>query len=148
MNNIEKRKSFKAGFTKIAFKELVISIGICIILILFGLKSINKIEDIWSYDIAIGYLMVISGFSVISYTVYNYTKEFNQYIVISPRGIIYQKGELYFSEEWGTVKLITTKNNNSFMLKSTDSTITVKRKYFPKFDIILTILSMGMESQV
>ena len=146
MSSIEKRKSFKAGFTKTALIELSILTLLCISIILFGLKSINRPENIWYADIKAGYIIITLGLGSIIFLICNYTKELKQYIVINPKGIIYQKGDLYFSEEWDTVKLIAgKKNNNFFLLKSTDSTITVKRKYFPKFDIILTILNMGLE---
>jgi len=138
---IEKRKSFKSGFTKQLIAELSSIVFISIITIFIGLKIVNSPNISWYNNIAAGYIILFFGLGLAALTMLKYKGELKQYIVISPKGIIYQKGDIYFSEDWETVKIITD-GTSHFILRSSDSDIKVNKKYFPKFDIILEILKM------
>ncbi len=148
MGSIEKRKSFKAGLTKQTAIELSVFVIISASIIFYGTKSINSPGTDWYNSIIAGYIFLFTGIASIAAIFRKYSKDFRQYLIINPKGVVYQKDKTYFSEEWDTLKISfnSQKKPEVLTLRSSDSQVDVKRKYFPKFDIMIEILKMGMNS--
>ena len=152
---VKKRKTFKSGFTK----ELIILECLALLvsgyLILYGIIRIqffnaHKIGGTVDCLIA-GYLPIAIGAVILIIGAALLLKGLNQYIVITPQSLAYQKGKSTFKEDWD--KLVyraphyAKKRLRAFHIGTENKLVRIDAFFFPKFDTLLEVIKVAKESR-
>lgn len=152
----KKRKTFKSGLTKMLILLIIITLGVSGLCIYSGLSKVIFFSSIGygqTVDCLIfGYFPVVFGGLLIAIIIVVLMSGFNQYIVITPQALSYQKGKFSFSESWEDLSFTAPRSGKGSLIRSLfigakGRTIRIDSIFFDKFDTIAEIVRVAKDSR-
>ncbi|MHC9541728.1 MAG: hypothetical protein AB9903_19655 [Vulcanimicrobiota bacterium] len=152
----KKRKTFKSGFTKMLILLLIAALGVSALCIYSGYSKVVFFSNIGfgqTLDCYLfGYFPIVFGGFLFLITIVVLLSGFNQYIVITPQALSYQKGKFSFSESWEDLSFSAPKSGKGSLVRSLSigakgRTIRIDSIFFDKFDTIAEIVRVAKDSR-
>jgi hypothetical protein len=152
----KKRKTFRSGLTKALGVILLLALGTSTFLIYMGVTKIMLFQSVkWDTRPEMyiyGYLPVGLGGILLIFIMLLLSQTFNQYIVITPQALAYQKGKWAFSENWEDLVYAPPKGKEGalfqfFLIGNKDRIVRIDSTFFPRFDTINEIIRVAKESR-
>ncbi|MDQ7824197.1 MAG: hypothetical protein RDV48_15450 [Candidatus Eremiobacteraeota bacterium] len=131
------------------------TISISAYLILYGISRIRFFTEIGfgaTTDCYLfGYFPVAFGVILLLFLAMIISRGLNQFIVITPLNIAYQKGRLNFTENWENLMFAPPKKGFRFtksaVLGSKDIMVRIDSLFFPKFNTVIEVIRLAKESR-
>jgi hypothetical protein len=152
----KKRKTFKSGFTRRLLVIVLIALAVSGLCFESGFSKVaffSKIGFGQTIDCYVfGYMPIAFGGLICAVVLMSILAGFNQYIVITPQALSYQKGKFAFSESWEDLSFTAPGQKKGSLVRSMylgakGRTIRIDSIFFDKFDTIAEIIRVAKESR-